>query len=258
MNDMSQVIVPRSDQWNADDFISGPMTVTIKDVKIAPGSEQPVNILLEGSDKAFRPCKSSCRVLVHAWGADAKAYIGRSLTLYRDASVKWGGLEVGGIRISHLSDLDGPMTMMLTATKGSRKPHKVLPLAVDKPRATSSDPKLAKAEEWLAWLKGEVAGADVSATRDIFAKAEKTLGRLKAEFPALHAEAMKLAPAAEVKGSSIDQLVAKIEAATSEEVDQVDKDSDSDRAFMTGPEIDRLDQALAARREHFRSVETVQ
>lgn len=137
MNDMTSVIVPKSDQWNADDFIAGPLTFKIRDVQIKAGEEQPVNILFEASNKAFRPCKSMSRCLVSAWGADARKYIGRSLTLYRDPTVKWGGLEVGGIRISHLSDIDGPKQMMLTATRGSRKPHKVQPLT-DAPKAIAT------------------------------------------------------------------------------------------------------------------------
>lgn len=99
MNDMSPVIIPKSDQISADDLISGPMTVTIREVKISPGAEQPVNILVDQTDRAYRPCKSMSRVLVQAWGPDASKYVGRSLTLYRDPTVKWGGLEVGGIRI---------------------------------------------------------------------------------------------------------------------------------------------------------------
>ena len=128
--DMTAVITPKSDQINADDLIGGPRTITIRDVQIKGGQEQPVSIYFDGSDKAFRPCKSMCRVLVAVWGPDAKAYIGRSITLYRDPAVKWGGMEVGGIRISHMTDMTcGPMTMALTATKGSRKPFIVKPLA---------------------------------------------------------------------------------------------------------------------------------
>jgi hypothetical protein len=125
---MADVITPKSDQINADDLIGRDMTITIRDVQIRGGQEQPVSILFEGSDKAFRPCKSMSRVLVAIWGADARQYIGRSLTLYRDPSVKWGGMEVGGIRISHMSDMEKPHTMALTATKGSRKPYTVKPL----------------------------------------------------------------------------------------------------------------------------------
>lgn len=129
MSDMTTVTAPKSDQINADDLIGRNMTITIREVQIKGGQEQPVAIVFDGSDKVFRPCKSMSRVLVAAWGADAKKYVGRSLTLYRDPSVKWGGMEVGGIRISHMSDIERSMTMALTATKGSRKPFVVQPLA---------------------------------------------------------------------------------------------------------------------------------
>lgn len=128
--DMSQVIQPKSDQINADDMISGPITVTIDAVNISPRDEQPVSIKLKGMSKVYRPCKSMARVMVQAWGADASKYAGRSMTLYRDPKVKWGGLEVGGIRISHMTGIDGPITMMLTHTQKQRAPFKVQVLQV--------------------------------------------------------------------------------------------------------------------------------
>lgn len=129
MSDMAGVITPKSDQINADDLIAGPMTITITDVRISGGTEQPVSVYFEGSDKAYRPCKSMCRVLVAAWGADANMYRGRSLTLYCDPSVKWGGVAVGGIRISHMSHIQGDMNIALTATRAKRVPFTVRPLA---------------------------------------------------------------------------------------------------------------------------------
>jgi hypothetical protein len=126
---MLATIVPKSDQINADDLIGKTMTITVREVTFSGGSEQPVSMFFDGSDKAFRPCKSMCRVLVAAWGPDAKQYVGRSMTLYRDPDVKFGGMAVGGIRISHMTHLDGPLSMALTATKGSRKMFKVAPLA---------------------------------------------------------------------------------------------------------------------------------
>lgn len=128
--DMSSVIEPRSDQINADDFVAGPRSYKIKSVAISPGSEQPVTIELEGS-KPWRPCKSMSRLLVAAWGADAKEYAGRIVTLYKDPKVKWGGLEVGGIRVSHLSHIDREMVVALTMTKGKRAPYTVKPLKAD-------------------------------------------------------------------------------------------------------------------------------
>lgn len=130
MNDMKQVIVPKSDQLNADDLISGPITIRVAGVSIRSSGEQPISISYDGDGgKPYKPCKSMCRVMVAAWGADSKQYTGRSMTLYRDPSVKWGGMDVGGIRISHMSDIDSSMTMALTMTKQSRKPFTVKPLA---------------------------------------------------------------------------------------------------------------------------------
>ena len=132
MNDMTKVIEPRSDQLNADDMIAGPMTIKVSRVDIRGGQEQPVSVFYENDNgKPYKPCKSMCRALVLCWGADANRYVGRSMTLYRDADVKWAGMAVGGIRISHLSHIDGERVMMLTATKGSRKPHRVLPLTFE-------------------------------------------------------------------------------------------------------------------------------
>jgi len=129
--DMNDVIQPKSDQINADTLIGGPMTVKITGVKIDHSSEQKVSISLEGTPLVFRPCKSMSKVLVAAYGADANLYVGKSMTLYRDPKVKWGGLEVGGIRISHLSHIDKDMVMMLTQTRAQRAPHKVKPLRVE-------------------------------------------------------------------------------------------------------------------------------
>jgi hypothetical protein len=138
MSDMTPVIQPKSDQLNSDSLLAGPLTITITKVDINPTAEQPVAIHYEGEDgKPWKPCKSMARCLVTAWGPDAKKYVGRSVTLYRDPTVKWAGLEVGGIRVSHMSHIDGPKQMMLTATRGSRKPHKVLPLG-DVPQQRSS------------------------------------------------------------------------------------------------------------------------
>jgi hypothetical protein len=129
MNDMASTIIPKSDQLNADDLLSGPITVKITKVSIKPGQEQPIAVSYEGDhDKPYKPCKSMCRVMVSAWGADSSKYIGRYLTLYCDQKVKWGGMEVGGIRISHMSDIDTSMTMALTVTRANKKPYTVKPI----------------------------------------------------------------------------------------------------------------------------------
>jgi hypothetical protein len=137
MNNMQPTIVPKSDQMNADDLIAGPRTITIRNVNIAPGTEQPVAVFFdEDEGKPYLPCKSMRRVMVALWGPDASVYSRRAMTLYRDPTVTWGGMEVGGIRISHMSHIDKTTVVVLTATKKSRKPFTVSPLAT--PSTTSA------------------------------------------------------------------------------------------------------------------------
>lgn len=142
--DMGKAIVPKSDQMNSDDLLAGPLTITITKMEVRGDGEQKVSVYYDGDKgKPFKPCKSMCRIMVLAWGKDANLYIGKSMTLYNDPSVKWGGMEVGGIRISHMSDIGVKRTVVLTATKGSKKPFTVLPLVKTQPTAPSIDDCLA-------------------------------------------------------------------------------------------------------------------
>lgn len=162
MNDMSAVITAKSDQLNADDLMSGPITIRVADVTIRPGTEQPVSVHFEGdSGKPWKTCKSMNRVLVLAWGADASKYKGRYIRIFRDPTVKWGGMEVGGLRISHLSHIQAPLVTALTATKGSKKVYtvQVLEVPAEKPAVTlrliKPDGTEFVAEKGIAqWVKG--------------------------------------------------------------------------------------------------------
>ena len=128
--DISKTISPKSDQLNADDLISGPKTITVTGIKLV-AEEQPVAIHFEGDDgKPYKPCKSMRRVLIKAWGPNGAAYVGRSMTLFLDEQVRFGGAAVGGIRISHLTAIDKPLSMALTATRGTKKAYTVQPLKV--------------------------------------------------------------------------------------------------------------------------------
>lgn len=126
--DILKTTEPKSDQQNFDDYIGGPRTVTVSDVKRG-SAEQPVEVhLVEFPGKPFKPSKSMRRVLVTAWGPEAAAYVGRRMTLYGDPTVRFGGQEVGGIRISHLSDITEALSIGLTVTRGKRAPFIVNPL----------------------------------------------------------------------------------------------------------------------------------
>ena len=202
MSDMAAVIVPKSDQINADDLIAGPRTFTIESVEVRPGTEQPVNIRLVGEDRAWRPCKSMSRVLVAAWGADSSAYRGKSLTLYRDPKVKWGGMEIGGIRVSHMSHIEREMLLQLTATKGKRAPHIVKPLQSapklaevhQHPAAQDPSPRQ-KAETWASeHIECLKAAFDQEEVERLRAKGKSALAKLQKQHPDLYARVIEADP----------------------------------------------------------------
>lgn len=126
--DISATTLAKSDQLNADDIIGGPITVQVIDAYVV-GGDQPVQIHLDGWEgRPYKPSKSMRKVLEFAWGRDMSIYPGRWMTLYRDPSVKYGGQEVGGIKISHLSHIDSPIKLALAVTRGKKAPHTVAPL----------------------------------------------------------------------------------------------------------------------------------
>lgn len=183
MIDMSNFIASVADQLTADDLMDNPRTITITKVTASPDAkEQPVNIAFEGDGgKPFRPCKTVRRIMVGVWGKHAKNYIGRSMVLYRDPEVTYGGIQVGGIRVSHMSHIDKEKTVSLQVTRGRKRPYTVYPLAVE----TRVDAAQKWANGFLVKL-GECETLD--AIYNLEAERSRKLAELKNARPALHAK----------------------------------------------------------------------
>lgn len=123
-------IQAKSDQLNAVDLVGGPVDVVIESVN--QGSEdQPWIIKIKGNYQPYKPGLSMRRVLVACWGTKVASYVGRSMRLFCDPSVKWAGEEAGGIRISHLTHIEKAVTVMLNVSRGKKKPWTVHPLELD-------------------------------------------------------------------------------------------------------------------------------
>ena len=137
-NWIAKSIVPKSDQLNAEDLLSGSITVTVTDVKQGT-AEQPIAIIIDGERQPYKPCKTMRKMLVFCWSDQAANWIGKRMTLYADPDVKWAGVAVGGIRISHLSGIESQVMLMLSETKGKRKPITVKPLLDVAPVASAID-----------------------------------------------------------------------------------------------------------------------
>lgn len=191
--DISDTITPRSDQINSEDLLTGPRTFTVE--KVTKGSaEQPVDIhLVEFPGRPFRPSKTVRRILVNAWGAEASAYVGRRMTLYRDPAVKFGGMDVGGIRVSHLSHIDKPLSVALTVTRGKRQAYTMQPLAeaattgptgadLDRIAALMRDLGVTGRDEALAYV-GDVIGRAVASRNELTrAEASKLIEHMAREL----------------------------------------------------------------------------
>lgn len=142
-------IVPDSTQINAEDFTGGPQTFTISGVRRG-NKEQPIQIDLVECDRAYRPCKSMRRVLIATFSDDPTQWVGQQMTLYCDPTVMWAGVEVGGIRISHLSGLSEPRSYMLTKARGKRSEVVIHPIAALVPEHRA----------WIDNAMREIAAAD--------------------------------------------------------------------------------------------------
>lgn len=121
VSSLSDTILPKSDQLNADQLLGGSLNITVTGVNRGT-EEQPVVISYEGDNgRPYKPCKSMRKVLIFAWGDDGREWVGKSMTLYNNPDVKFGGVKVGGIRISHLSHIERDIALSLTATKGKKE-----------------------------------------------------------------------------------------------------------------------------------------
>lgn len=179
ITDLRSTIVPKSDQLNAEQLLGGPMTITVTDVKVGSGDDQPVIVHYENDGgRPYKPCKTMRKVLILAWGHDARLWVGKAMTLYNDPSVKFGGMDVGGIRISHLSDIERDIKVSLTATKGKKAPHLI---GLLKPEQVDHSAAIKNAASIDA-LK-EAFGSAYKATRDLALRT-----RLKAAYDARLAE----------------------------------------------------------------------
>ncbi|WGH94146.1 hypothetical protein QDX21_04970 [Auritidibacter ignavus] len=141
--DMSGTIVAKSDQINASD-ITQPTIITITDVKVKKGDDQPVWITVAEYPKSyFKPGLTVRRILAHLWGNDGAAYIGRQIEIYNDSTVKWGGQEVGGIRVSRMSHIDKPEVLTLPEGRGKWKDFYVEPLPQQPQQQPQQSPQAA-------------------------------------------------------------------------------------------------------------------
>lgn len=178
VTNLRATIIPKSDQLNADQLLGGSMTVKVTDVSVSESPDQPVIIHYENEGgRPFKPCKSMRKVLIFAWGDDGTKWIGRSMTLFNDPDVKWAGVKVGGIRISHMSDIEADLQLQLTATRGKKEPFIIKRLGV-RPQPVKNNAPQAFTDAEIASARSQLSVAAQSGLQSL----QQEWGKLSAEI----------------------------------------------------------------------------
>jgi len=186
MIDLSKTIEAKSDQLNADDLLGGPRILKITAVKAGAG-EQPVSLHYEGDNgKPWKPSKGMRRILVAAWGADGSAYVGRQVEVFCDPAVRWAGKEVGGIRVSRMSDIRNAIVMPLTLTRGNKIPVTTRPLEVATKKEMSIQDRRLKVLDMI-----KQAGVEITQKTEADVEACDTAEKLKSVYESLTKPANK-------------------------------------------------------------------
>lgn len=168
MANVSHAMQAKSDQLNYVDIGNGEMTITVTAVNVT-NSDQPISIFYENSgDRPYKPSKGMIRAIVAAWGEESDCWVGKSIKLYGDPSVKWAGKEVGGLRIKAFSHIaDGGFDAYVAISRGLRRKTHFDLLVI----GAQTLPALTKERAENAILWGHDTGADAEM---VIAQAEKS------------------------------------------------------------------------------------
>lgn len=113
--------IAKSDQVNAVDLIGSPLVCRITEIRQTGDEKQPTAIYVDAHPQPWKPSKTFRRVLLACWEGDPSDWIGRTVVLWCDPTILWGGEKVGGVAISHLSHIDGEKTFKMNESRNKKK-----------------------------------------------------------------------------------------------------------------------------------------
>lgn len=135
MADVSIAMQAKSDQLNAVDIMGVEPVITIRDVQVRNG-DQPVWVFYHGdNNRPWKPSKSMIRILASGWGTESSSWVGKSVQIFMEPSVRYAGQEVGGIRIRAMSDIPQKgINATITISRTKREPYPVKFLNMERPK----------------------------------------------------------------------------------------------------------------------------
>jgi len=131
--DLSGTIKANSDQLNADDLITGPITIQVEGITRVNDTKQPIHIYYYGCEnKPLKPCLTVRRILIALWGKDGSQWANRWMNLYVDASVSFGSQKnIGGLRVDAVSHITSTATISLTVRRGMKQHFTIKPIQME-------------------------------------------------------------------------------------------------------------------------------
>lgn len=150
---LSDTIITKSDQLNAEDLLTGNRIILITGVRKVSDPQQPLILNYEGDNgRPFKPCLTMRKALHFAYGDNPDNLIGKSLELYCDPDVKFGKEKVGGVRISGMSDIKSSIRASFTETRGKKKEYvfkRIEPQAKGDYPSEKFDTVFTTMQEWI-------------------------------------------------------------------------------------------------------------
>jgi len=125
--DIAELSAPVSEDLGAADLLAGPITVTIVKVTKASREGKPFAKIYTDCTKPWWCPKTQQRMLAKRWGWNGALWAGRRMTLWCDPGAEYGGVAVGGPRVTHMSGIKESFTEALNE---KRKALKGKPLIV--------------------------------------------------------------------------------------------------------------------------------
>lgn len=134
MADVRNAMQAKSDQLNSVDIIGFEPVIRIREVQVRNG-EQPVWIYFDGdNNRPWKPSRGMIRILSAGWGYESDQWIGRSVQIFNEPTVKYAGKEVGGVHIRAMSDIPTKgINTTLVKNRQQREPYKVAFLKIELP-----------------------------------------------------------------------------------------------------------------------------
>lgn len=173
MNDvgnLNDAALPKSDQLNAEQLLGQKMVIVVEGVRRGSAEQKVIIDYIGDAGRPFKPCKTMIKALIILWGSNGHDWIGRSMELFCDPTVKYGGVAVGGIRISAVSHIESDTQILLTETRGKKKTHLFKKLAPHAP-----DTRVIEAHQFLNYSSENGMTALVAAWGEIPADVKKLI-----------------------------------------------------------------------------------